>query len=103
MTFKGVDVADGSGIPGSFTLYDEPGVSTHEAGFGPFSLCTTGGTILPGGHYDCAFVLELEPGLADLGNINLQAINPDPLVVTLKDDEDNQVKAEVEVSIQTVE
>lgn len=106
LTFKGVNVADGNGVSGSFTLYDEPGVSTHEAdadGFGPFSLCTAGGTILPGAHYDCAFILELEPGLADLGNINLQATNPDPLVVTLKDDEDNEVKAEVEVTIQTVE
>jgi hypothetical protein len=103
LTFKGIDVADGNGIPGSFTLYDEPGVSTHEGGFGPFAFCTTGGTILPGGHYDCAFVLELEPGLADLGNIDLQAINPEPLVVTLKDDELNEVKAEVEVTIQTLE
>ncbi|MFQ2099101.1 hypothetical protein [Aeromonas sanarellii] len=103
LTFKGVDVADGNGIPGSFTLYDEPGVSTHEAGFGPFAFCTTGGAILPGGHYDCAFVLELEPGLADLGNIDLKAINPEPLVVTLKDDELNEVKAEVEVTIQTLE
>ncbi|MNX61102.1 hypothetical protein D3C86_920270 [compost metagenome] len=103
LTFKGIDVADGNGIPGSFTLYDEPGVSTHEGGFGPFAFCATGGTILPGGHYDCAFVLELEPGLADLGNIDLQAINPEPLVVTLKDDELNEVKAEVEVTIQTLE
>ncbi|QXW30606.1 hypothetical protein KXJ75_05655 [Aeromonas sanarellii] len=106
LAFKGVNVADGSGIAGSFTLYEETGISTHEAdinGYGPFSLCTTGVSILPGGHYDCAFVLDLEPGLADLGNINLQAVNPNPLVVTLEDDDGNTVKAQVEVTIQTME